>query len=340
MSTLHILSSPYGPVNFNNRMDPFAILTWKFIHYMTKRGWKCIHYSIPGSAVDCESVNCLDYIDPDINVNTSRYNDRATVELGLRKKPGDIIVCFYGIANKQTADAHRDLKIVEPSIGYSTNTVFANFRVFTSYSHMHMFYGERGMLHHPSWFDDVIPNAITADEFDYTEDKGDYFLCFGRVIEPKGIHIAIQATKLTGQRLIIAGPGSLSDLGYPYIPSHVTMVGLCDVEQRRELMKNARAIMGATHYVEPFGNMVVEGFMSGTPAITSDWGGFTDTVTNGVTGFRCREFREFVSAIENIDSIHPSNCRKWAMENCDDEVVHNRFDSYFKKIKESNFYRK
>jgi glycosyltransferase involved in cell wall biosynthesis len=196
------------------------------------------------------------------------------------------------------------------------------------------------MISNPSWNDAVIPNPITASEFEYNDIKGDYFLYFGRVIENKGVHIAIQATEAAGKKLIIAGPGSLEQLGYNTIPRHVTVTGLCDIEQRKQLMKNAKAIIGPTYYVEPFGNMIAEGYMSGTPAITTDWGGFTETVVNGITGFRCREFKEFVHAINNINAIDPLDCRKYALKNYEDSVVHKKFDNYFNKIKDLDFYRK
>jgi glycosyltransferase involved in cell wall biosynthesis len=320
-------------------MDPFSISTWKFIHYMTKKGWNCIHYSIPDSDVDCETVQCLDAITKRVNENITEYNRRAGEEIAKRKQPGDMVVCFYGVHNKLAAEMNKDLQCVEPNVCYSTNSVFSDLRVFTSYAHMHAFYGERGMLMNPSWWDQVIPNAITPEEFDYTEEKEDYFLYFGRVIEEKGIHVALQATKAAGKKLIIAGPGNLGALRYYQIPEHVTVAGLCNAEQRRQLMSKAKAIIGPTYYVEPFGNMVVEGYMSGTPAITTDWGGFTETVEHGVTGFRCRTFKDFVDAINNIDQIKPSACRDWAMRNCSDEVIHNQFDNYFRNIQDLNFYK-
>ena len=116
-------------------------------------------------------------------------------------------------------------------------------------------------------------------------------------------------------------------------------VGLCDANQRKVLMRDARAIIGPTYYIEPFGNMVVEGYFSGTPAITTDWGGFVDTVVNGVTGYRCREFKEFINALNNIDKIDPHVCRKWAEDNFSETVVHEKFDFYFKKILSGSFYR-
>ena len=339
MTTLHILASPYNPVHILRRIDPFSISTIKFINYMTKYGWNCIHYSIPGSEVSCETVNCLSVISDDPKANSAEYNRRAGKEIARRKKPGDIIICMYGLDNKLAADQNSDLKAVEPGVGYSMSATWAPYKVFTSYAHMHMHYGWKGNEMNPSWFDAVIPNGITASEFDYTEEKGDYFLYFGRVIGTKGVDIAIQATEKTGNKLVVAGSGSLADLGYKTIPPHVTVVGPCDVEQRRKLMAKAKAILGPTYYVEPFGNMVVEGYMSGTPAITTDWGGFTETVIQGVTGYRCREFHEFVNAINNINRINPRVCREWAMTNCEDSVVHEKLNIYLNKVQESNFYR-
>jgi glycosyltransferase involved in cell wall biosynthesis len=339
MSTLHILGSPYSPTHINNRIDPFSIAALKFITYMMNYGWRCIHYSVVGSEVPCENVICNDRILPERPPNTAEFNRRAGPEIAKRKQPGDMIICFHGVDNKGACDQNPDLKAIEPSIGYDTKAVFAPYRAFVSTAQMHMFYGERGMLMSPSWFDAVIPNAMTASEFDYCEEKEDYLLFFGRVMETKGVILAIQVAEHTGQRLVIAGPGTLQSMGYTTIPNHVEMVGLCDAEQRRKLMSKAKAIIGPTYYIEPFGNMITEGFMSGTPAITTDWGGFCDTVINGYTGYRCREFREFTSAINNIGNIKPSDCRDWAMKNYEDSVVHEKLHNYITKIRDSNFYR-
>lgn len=340
MHTLHILSNSESPVHINNRIDPFSAAIVKFIDNMQILGWKCIHYGIVGCEVSCEAVICLPEIYNSHLTNVKLYNEAAAKEIAKRKSSGDLIMCFHGWENKIAAEANSDLPIVEPSIGYSTKAVFAPYRVFASYATMHMYYGERDMLMTPSWYDAVIPNAFIPAEFEFSDKKKDYLLYFGRVVESKGINVAIQATKETNQRLIIAGPGTLSDLGYAAVPEHVTCVGLCELDQRRILMRDARAIIGPTYYVEPFGNMVAEGYFSGTPAITTDWGGFTETVVQGVTGFRCREFKEFVEAINNIDKIDPAVCRQWAMDNYSEDVVHKKFDNYFKKILASDFYRK
>jgi glycosyltransferase involved in cell wall biosynthesis len=311
-------------------MDPFSVLCYKYIKHLAPH-YEFIHYGRPGSTVDCLHV--------DITAEgIEGFNKQAGEEIAKRKKPGDLIICFYGTDNKPACDMNPDLITVEPSIGYVPGAVFSPYRVFTSYSQMHMFYGERGMLMNPSWFDEVIPNGFTPSEFTYREDKEDFYLYYGRVCKEKGVDIAIQATERIGARLVIAGPGSLSDIGYSSIPKHVEMLGLCDAEQRRSLMSRTKAVLAPTYYVEPFGNIVIEANLSGTPAITSDWGGFTENVIHGKTGWRCRDFNSFVDALELVlDFVRPIDCYNHGM-NYADELIHQRHDLYLRKIIKGTFY--
>jgi glycosyltransferase involved in cell wall biosynthesis len=266
------------------------------------------------------------------------FCQRTQEQLQQRYRPGDLILCFYGLDHQAAVQGIDQATVIEPSIGYRTECVFAPYRVFTSYAQMHYFYGQNNMLLTPSWQDDVIPNAFSPDEFEYSDQKQNYCLYLGRISADKGIHLAIQLTEYTGQQLIIAGPGDLTSLGIESVPRHVVMHGYANVEQRRALLRDAKALIAPTHYVEPFGNIVVEALMSGTPVITSDWGGFVDTNVHGVTGYRCRNFSDFVSAVRNIDKISSQTCRDWAMSNFSETVVHDKFDQYFQRIAARNFY--
>jgi glycosyltransferase involved in cell wall biosynthesis len=266
------------------------------------------------------------------------FCQRTQEQLQQRYRPGDLILCFYGLDHQAAVQGIDQATVIEPSIGYRTECVFAPYRVFTSYAQMHYFYGQNNMLLTPSWQDDVIPNAFSPDEFEYSDQKQNYCLYLGRISADKGIHLAIQLTEYTGQQLIIAGPGTLASLGIDSLPKHVTMHGYANVEQRRALLRDAKALIAPTHYVEPFGNIVVEALMSGTPVITSDWGGFVDTNVHGVTGYRCRNFSDFVNAVKNIDHINPQTCRDWALSNFSETVVHDKFDQYFQRIAARNFY--
>lgn len=314
-----------------NRVDPFAVHAYKYIKHLSPY-FHMIHYGVPGAQVDCEHIDI-----PTKPSDIVGFNQIAGDEIQKRADEDDIIVCFFGVDNKLACHMNPKCKVVEPSIGYRANGVFAPYRVFTSYANMHFFYGERGMLMNPSWFDAVIPNPFTIDEFEYKEEKEDYFLYFGRVVEEKGIHLAIQATERLGKKLIIAGPGGLTHLGYTQIPKHVEFFGVANAEQRKQLMKNAKGLLGLTYYVEPFGNMVIEANLSGTPAITTDWGGFTETVIDGVTGYRIRDFKSLLNAIESIDQINPMDCYKHGLQ-FSDEIVHHKHRMYLDKVIANDFY--
>jgi len=329
---IHVLANPRNPTGLMNRIDPFAVHAYKYIKHLSKH-YEMVHYGIPGAQVDCEHV--------DINttpVEIRLFNERAGAQIRKRSDKGDIIVCFFGIDNQLACKMNPECIAVEPSIGYRTSGIFSDYRVFTSYAQMHFFYGERGMLMNPSWFDAVIGNPFTIEEFEYSETKEDYFLHFGRVCEEKGIHLAIQATEKLGKKLKIAGPGSLHDLGYSNVPDHVEVIGYVnDAEQRMKLMKNAKALFGLTYYVEPFGNMIIEANLCGTPVITTDWGAFPEIVLEGDTGYRIRDFKSLLTAIENIDKISPYDCRKWGL-NFSDEEVHKKHHQYLQKVIKNKFY--
>ena len=77
--------------------------------------------------------------------------------------------------------------------------------------------------------------------------------------------------------------------------------------------------------------MQVENLISGTPTITTDWGAFTENNIEGVTGFRCRTFADFVNAAKNINSIDPRVCRANGVRFSLDAIAP-RYEKFFQDI--------
>jgi glycosyltransferase involved in cell wall biosynthesis len=194
---------------------------------------------------------------------------------------------------------------------------------------MHAYYGMTGVGHCQSdWYDVVIPNYFDLDDFEYApQNKEDYLLFLGRVYEGKGIHVAVQVAETMGKKLIVAGqnPDGL------VFPKNVEFVGYADIETRKQLMSRARAAFVPSMYIEPFGGVQIELLLSGTPTITTDWGSFTENNINGVTGYRCRTFDQFVTAVNCIDKIKPIDCRKWG-ENFSLQKVAPMYEEYFQNV--------
>lgn len=355
----HLLSVPHTVANKEYISCAFTQEIIRFCKMLksSEKGYKVYFYGHKDSEVECDEI--IPIIDKDFllkyygeydknkliphgNAEADNiFNMRCIKEISKRKQKDDFILCFWGIGQKTVADQFPDCIIVEPGIGYPVSGIFAPYRVFVSYTYMHYAYGKMNIIN-GSWYDCVIPNYFDLNEFEYKEQKKDYMLYLGRMNKDKGVDICIQLAESLQNDLIIAGQGDLKSLGYMEMPKYVTYVGNADVEKRKELMSNAKCLLLPTYYIEPFGNVLVEALLSGTPIITTDWGAFNEINLHGITGYRCRTFEQFKWSVKNIHKIKPSNCYKWASENFSMERVKGLYEEYFDMLtklhKKKGFY--
>lgn len=255
------------------------------------------------------------------------FNGRACGALASRARKGDFLCIIFGFAQKPVADAFPILKAVEYGVGY--HHTFAEHRFFESYAWMHMVYAaEKGKSDRDGvFFDAVIPGYYDPAQFPKTVVKKhkDYLLYLGRMIDRKGIGVAVEVAQHAGKKLIAAG------YGHPPATS-VEYVGIVGPEKRGELLANARALIAPSIYIEPFGNNVVEAMACGTPVITTDWGAFTETVVQGVTGFRCRTLQEFLDAVRDVDTLDRVNIRRYARRTYSLDVIGDRYEQAFLRL--------
>lgn len=341
----HILGLPHTVSSKEFNACAYTQKVVKFAKMMKARGHYIIHYGHEDSDLICdEHVTVLKnkdfkkcYGTHDWRKNFFKYdvNDHAyqtfyknsIKEIKKRKEKNDFLLPFWGSGVRPICDAHSDLIVVEPGIGYAGGH-WARWKVFESYAIYHAYCGLRNVGQcNQDWYEVVIPNYFDLDDFTFTEKKDDYFLYMGRVYDGKGVNVAIQATQAAGVKLVISGQ---KEEGYK-LPDHVEFVGYSDVEQRKKLMSKAKASFCPSMYVEPFGGVQIENLLSGTPTITTDWGSFAENNLHGYTGYRCRSMFDFIQAIKNIDKIKPKNCRKWG-ENFSLEKVGLMYEKYFQDI--------
>lgn len=264
------------------------------------------------------------------------YNDRTIKFLkDYTQEHPDEKVCFgvlAGYCQKQVTDALPELIAPELFIGYTG--VYSRFKVFESITHQHYVYGEL-KDDDGKFYDAVIPPYHPKEQFPFARKRGDkdgeYFLYLGRLIERKGYHIAQEVCKKLGKRLILAG-----QLGEgQQFSGYGEYIGTVGVKERAKLMSRATAVFMPTTYLEPGGNVHVESLLSGVPVISTNFGIFAQTIQQGVDGYRCTTFGDFLEAARRTEKMTEKQrrlIRKRAQERFALEPVALQFDAYLSRL--------
>lgn len=355
--TVHLLGpSPHSSSTVRFEVDAFAAKCRRLASMLTRTGYDVRLYYGPENTADVaehialvtadEQERWFPGFDPTRAVFNSfdrdttpwrTFNERAIVEVRRRARPGDILGCTMGRCHESVATALVDLGlfVVETGVGYPG--VFAPYRVFESYAWAHHMAGQFGTTYNLRFFDTVIPNSYDAGEFPKGNGEGGFQLFMGRIQHDKGLSIAVEATRVAGIPLKIAGPGGTWEGNHLRAPgvdvsgSHIEYLGVLDPTRRAEMMGAAAAVWTPTTYLEPFGSVATEAMSCGTPVIASDWGAFTETVIDNVTGYRCRTLREFVRAARNVGTLDRDAIREYAGR-FSTEVTRHQYDRYFRSL--------
>jgi len=337
----HVVSLPHTQTTDQFPACAFTEKVRNFCVMMMNLGHEVFLYSGEHNTTPCtEHIPCLTETEQIIACGGRHYtqavfdpklphwvtlNGNAIAGIARRIQERDFICVITGWINKPLADAFPNHMTVEFGIGYAGS--FAKYRVWESYAWMHTCYGATAQEPAKAdgiWYDEVIPGYFDVDNFPFNDRKEDYFFFIGRLIDRKGWRIAEEVCKHLGKRLVVAGTGDE--------PTYGEYVGAVTPQQRNEWMRNAQAVFVPTIYVEPFGNVAVEAQACGTPVICTDWGAFTETVVQGVTGYRCRTFQHFVDAAMLVRYLDPWTIRKHAWDHYSLQVISQKYQTYFERL--------
>jgi len=171
----------------------------------------------------------------------------------------------------------------------------------------------------------VVHHGIDTGRYPYRAEKQDYLAFIGRMVEVKGLHLAIRTARAAGLRLRAVAVG----LGFPeearYYQEQIEPLLDDDIELLRhevgfpakaELLAGARALLFPINWREPFGLVVPEAQACGTPVIAASCAAVPELICPGRTGFAVPhgEFVERAAELlrSGLPGVSPLACRRWA----------------------------
>jgi glycosyltransferase involved in cell wall biosynthesis len=159
----------------------------------------------------------------------------------------------------------------------------------------------------------TVYNGIDLSLYPIQELGGDHLVFLGRIHPDKGVHLAIEAARLGGLPLLIAG--IIQDQTYfreqvePHLHQTIRYIGPVDVPGKNELFANARALLHLNTIPERFGLVLAEANAAGVPVIAMDLGSCREVIKDGQTGFLVNNVDEAARAMKRLGEIDRIACR-------------------------------
>lgn len=185
----------------------------------------------------------------------------------------------------------------------------------------------------------VVYNGIDVASFPLQTDKDDHLLFLSRISPEKGPHLAVEAARLCGKKLIMAGKIDSYDQRFfdttiaPLIDGdRVVFVGEADATKKRELYKNAACVLMPLTWEEPFGLVLAEAQACGTPVIAFNRGAAAEIVTDGITGFVVDTVEQMAGAVLRLNEIDPLACRRHVEDHFDGRSMADRYLHLYQSI--------
>jgi glycosyltransferase involved in cell wall biosynthesis len=185
----------------------------------------------------------------------------------------------------------------------------------------------------------TIHHGIDVEEIPFREDKEDFLLFLGRMDPTKGPHVAIDAAREAGSRLVMAAKCSdphekafFEETVEPRLGPDVEWLGEADEDTKRELLARARALLFPIDWEEPFGLVMIEAMAAGTPVLAFRRGSVPEVVVDEITGVIVDRPEELVEAIERVDSLDPNACREHVRRRFSLETMIDRYESLFSDL--------
>ncbi|MBD2102778.1 glycosyltransferase family 4 protein [Leptolyngbya sp. FACHB-261] len=192
----------------------------------------------------------------------------------------------------------------------------------------------------------TVYNGIDTSTYKFQEKPEDppYLAFLGRISPEKGTHLAIEIAKRSGWHLKMAGKVDVVDVEYfeqeikPHIDGkQIEYLGEANHEQKSDLMGAAVATLFPITWREPFGLVMIESMVTGTPVIAMNLGSTAEVVVHGKTGFLCNSLEEAIAAIDRVPELDRRACREHVLAKFSVQRMTDGYEAIYQKIVAERF---
>jgi glycosyltransferase involved in cell wall biosynthesis len=167
----------------------------------------------------------------------------------------------------------------------------------------------------------VVHHGLDVDRYPYGGGAGGYCAFLGRFAPEKAPHLAIDAAMKAGRPIRLGGEAHIVARSYfdsalaPRLRQRgVDWLGEVGGERKLTLLADAQCLLFPIQWEEPFGLVMIEAMLVGTPVIAFPRGSIPEVIEDGVTGYVVNDVAEMADRIRSIAAFDRRRCRARARE--------------------------
>jgi hypothetical protein len=188
----------------------------------------------------------------------------------------------------------------------------------------------------------VVHHGLDPAFYPFGLGDGGYCAFLGRLAPEKGPHHAIDAARLAHMPLRMGGVPHWVNMKFydEEIDPRVVAVGTLGElshEPKLALLRHANALLFPIHWSEPFGLVMIEARLVGTPVIAFPHGSVREVIDEGVTGFVVEDVREMAACIRGLRDFDRERCRQHAVRRWSSTRMAHDYEQIYADVSRGRF---
>lgn len=181
----------------------------------------------------------------------------------------------------------------------------------------------------------TVYNGIDTTVYPFRKEpeQPPYLAFVGRISPEKGPEGAIKIARALGLPLKMAGKVDSVDRAFfdeqikPLIDGEqIQYLGEVSHDEKAQLLGGATVTLFPITWREPFGLVMVESMVTGTPVVGMAMGSVPEVIANGKTGFVCRNLEQMIEAVPKAMKLDRQTCRDYVIERFSVEAMVDEYE--------------